>query len=324
MPIDLTPKHLLRGKTIFLSASVPTPERDPARMKAYRKTEVSQQRVHSAVIAVARRVFYEGGHLVFGAHPSIAPLILLTLEHYQQPATAVPQGPQSPPSRETTAPRVTMYQSEVFKRANDASHDTDPATVWPLASQRLATLPGVSVVWTPVIDNESPVPTEKGKPPAPKSLTVMRQRMIGETHPDAMVVIGGMSGIHQELDVFRKLRPGRPVYVFETTGGAAHMLATADSDPNPDSSTFGVQQAASRDATVQVIDHDAAELVGRSVRRTQRSIDDLTFAANPEAGRLIAPIPPSAVDPLVDPTNGKPLYIPYELLVERIVTSLHS
>jgi hypothetical protein len=323
MPIDLTPQLRLQEKTIFLSASVPTPERDPAASKAYRKTEVSQQRVHSAVIAVARRVFYEGGHLVFGAHPSIAPLILLTLEHYQQPATAVSQDSQSPPSRETTAPRVTMYQTEVVKQPKDREQDSDPATLWPLASQRLATLPGVSVVWTPVIDNES-FPPAKGQPPAPKSLTVMRERMIDETNPDGMVVIGGMSGIHEELELFRKLRPGRPVYVFETTGGAAHMLATEEPTLHPERRSFGVRDSASRDSMIQVVDHDAAELVGPSVRRPRRSTDELTHSARASAEGGLPPQFDSTADPLYDETTGEPRYVPYELIVERIVTSLKS
>ena len=49
--------------------------------------------------------------------------------------------------------------------------------------------------------------------------------MIRETQPIAMVCIGGMQGVEEEFHLFRTLLPGAPVFVLETTGGAAAWLA---------------------------------------------------------------------------------------------------
>ena len=40
-----------------------------------------------------------------------------------------------------------------------------------------------------------------------------------------MVCIGGMEGVERELEMFRELRKGYPIYLFERTGGAAAILA---------------------------------------------------------------------------------------------------
>ncbi len=58
----------------------------------------------------------------------------------------------------------------------------------------------------------------------------MRHRMIFETKPGAMVVIGGMEGIFEEVKMFgdycREMqRPvNRSLFVAESTGGAARQL----------------------------------------------------------------------------------------------------
>jgi hypothetical protein len=50
--------------------------------------------------------------------------------------------------------------------------------------------------------------------------------MIQQTHPVAMIAIGGMEGTQEEAKLFARLRGGRPIYVMATTGGAAGLLAT--------------------------------------------------------------------------------------------------
>jgi len=53
----------------------------------------------------------------------------------------------------------------------------------------------------------------------------MRAAMIEATAPVAMVAIGGMEGIEDEFEIFRKLRETAPVYALPSTGGAARILA---------------------------------------------------------------------------------------------------
>ena len=61
----------LNGAPVFLSASFPSGERGK-RFEPYDPTAIS-----AAVTAVARAVLLAGGRLVFGAHPTISPLVLL-------------------------------------------------------------------------------------------------------------------------------------------------------------------------------------------------------------------------------------------------------
>jgi hypothetical protein len=53
----------------------------------------------------------------------------------------------------------------------------------------------------------------------------MRQRMIRETSPVAMACIGGMEGLEEEVEIFRDLGRGAPIFIFGETGGAAALLA---------------------------------------------------------------------------------------------------
>ncbi len=65
--------------------------------------------------------------------------------------------------------------------------------------------------------------TEKmGNPKA--SLSLMRQKMIGENDYVAAVFIGGMEGIEDEYDLFKKYHPGVPCLPVASTGGAAKIL----------------------------------------------------------------------------------------------------
>ena len=56
------------------------------------------------------------------------------------------------------------------------------------------------------------------------SLARMRDLMMRETNPMAMVAIGGMEGIRDEADVFLRMCGG-PVYVARSCAGAAAKLA---------------------------------------------------------------------------------------------------
>ncbi len=191
----MTATEPLRGKVVFLSASVPLPG------SGYR----FDLNVDDAVITLARTVFAKGGQLVFGGHPSISPLILTIAAEYAAP-------------HELSTPLALIYQSEIFR----------PKV--PEHTHLLMQLGYGRIVWTPQAEGEVLVTDPKtGRKLAPKSLEIMRTRMISETKPAAFVAIGGMEGIELEVDLFHDLRHNAPVFAIATTGGASATLA--DSRP---------------------------------------------------------------------------------------------
>ena len=56
------------------------------------------------------------------------------------------------------------------------------------------------------------------------SLMLMRQRMIGEHDYAAAVFIGGMEGVEDEFDLFRKIHPDIPCLPIASTGAAAKII----------------------------------------------------------------------------------------------------
>ncbi|NBV47269.1 MAG: hypothetical protein EBR86_16940 [Planctomycetia bacterium] len=200
----------LAGHAVFLSASVPSPDR----AEKYRLIPDAFARIEEAVLRVAGAVFHAGGTLVFGGHPSISPLIGYLCAQYQPQLAAEGEPPQGRrDEREPAGPRVVMWQSEAYLDS------------WAEPSERLATMPGVSVNWTPAVNGERYDPELRGVPQCEESLKLMRRKMIDGTQPVAMVAIGGMEGVEMELAIFQELRHGRPVYVLTSTGGAAAVLA---------------------------------------------------------------------------------------------------
>lgn len=91
---------------------------------------------------------------------------------------------------------VTLYQSGIFKDE------------YPSDNERFRNL-----VETPA--------EEGGREP---SLAVMRERMLGDRRFDAAVFVGGMRGILDEHEVFRRLQPNATVVPLASTGGASLEL----------------------------------------------------------------------------------------------------
>ena len=198
----------LAGRAVFLSASVPSPER----AERYRRIPEAFARVEQAVLRVASAVFNAGGSLVFGGHPSISPLVGYLCTQYQPPPSEPGESAPLKNREPSTAPRVFLWQSQAFRGT------------WAEPSKRLAGMPGVSVYWTPAADGERFDPDRLGERQCPVSLEIMRHSMINESKPVAMVAVGGMEGVEEEFSVFRQFRKTAPVYALPTTGGAAEIL----------------------------------------------------------------------------------------------------
>lgn len=91
---------------------------------------------------------------------------------------------------------VKLYQSSIFA-------DEFPAE----------TVKFNNVVITPEVTND-----------VPASLAVMRERMLAETDFSAAVFLGGMKGIFDEFELFKKMTPAAMILPIISTGGAAAVL----------------------------------------------------------------------------------------------------
>jgi hypothetical protein len=198
----------LRGKTLFLSASVPAAERS----KSYQRIENAHFEIEQAVISLARAVFSESGQLVFGGHPAISPLVAMVAGEYREPRHA--EGANDKPS----AP-IHIFQSRAF----EGFLPDDTLLMYQLGY--------ATITWIDAANNEKFDPTIKyDESPCPESLRAMRDAMIGSTRPTAMVCIGGMEGVEREAEMFREYRKDAPLYVLERTGGASLMLTERRKD----------------------------------------------------------------------------------------------
>jgi hypothetical protein len=199
---DGLPEHgQLVGREIFLSASVPARDR----AERYHIIPNAQEDIERAVISVARAIFVEGGALVFGGHPSISPLVSLVAGEY------FPARPERNPE---TRP-VIIYQLDVFRRLRTL----------PLTTEGLETSGRAAIVWEHVSHKEQERPHRPGTPRYWEPLTRMRDAMLSRPRLVAMIAMGGMEGVEQELDIFAHHHPGRPVFVLAHTGGAAAIIA---------------------------------------------------------------------------------------------------
>lgn len=93
------------------------------------------------------------------------------------------------------ANRVTLYQSFEFEK------------YFPKENENVGT-----IVYTEKNENRD------------TSLLLMRQKMIGEHDYAAAVFIGGMEGVEDEFDLFRKMHSGVPCLPIASTGAAAKII----------------------------------------------------------------------------------------------------
>ncbi|MFC5410849.1 hypothetical protein ACFPMF_16125 [Larkinella bovis] len=200
----------LNGKTIFLSASIPrhVPEKDPKYVKI---DSDAAPKIEQAIVSLARTVFFEGGQLVFGGHPTIAPLVALVAAEYSSPTLSAEDSDWKP---------IIIYQSRVYE--NELPDET-----W-----RLFRLGYAEIRWTEEQNDNELVAGFKHK--HANSLTHLRTRLINETKPDAIVCIGGMEGVEHELTLFSTQRINFKKYVLGSTGGAAFIISK---NPTPFLST---------------------------------------------------------------------------------------
>jgi hypothetical protein len=237
----------LRGKTILLSASVP----DERRAERFNRVEDAAFEIEQAVISLARAVFSEGGRLVFGGHPAISPLVAMVAGEYREPRFVES-------SEELPAAPVEIYQSRAF----ESYLPEDTLLMYRLGYARLH--------WTEAVDHERFEPKASSTDVScPKSLRLMRESMLASSRPDAMVCIGGMEGLEEEVALALEHEPPFPIYVLERTGGAAALLR------------------ARNNGRLRMIDSEIVEKLGRM--RLQKSLNELS--TDRRVHRALVPYP---------------------------------
>lgn len=203
--------EILRGRTVFLSASVPAVHRS----EEYRVDSEIADRIESAVIATARAVLSQGGQLVLGGHPSISLLVALVAGEYgqvSQDRTELTARLTDVDNPSLDAFRVLIFQSRAYEGCL-------PDEKYAIARTGL-----VAICWVEAYQDEKYNPELRGKPQCDRSLASMRTRMLAESKPVAMVGIGGMEGLEREYELFAATCDG-PIYLLESTGGAARKIA---------------------------------------------------------------------------------------------------
>jgi hypothetical protein len=232
-----SPKPPLNSAAVFLSASVPHPERDKRFLDGplddWLMLRVIDQRVVDAVSSLVAQVLMAGGRLVHGGHPSITNAIAGQAGNWLASEDEVVEAAEPP---------VLLYQSEFFRdkpappgrEEMKASRFAD--VIWTAKTLADCRLDGVPISeqfqlrpeW---IETWLPKQAAPGAPTALReALLVMRLHMLLETQPHAAVCIGGMEGIEAEADLYSDLcRYGLlpddgGVQVLASTFGAAAQL----------------------------------------------------------------------------------------------------
>lgn len=162
---------------------------DPVRWKgAFEPLEITD-----AIVSFARTCLIQGHKIVTAAHPTLAPLLLYV-------AAELPRQEQV---------SIRIYQSLLFE------------DILPTATRRFEAEGIGEIIWTEAAAGEEPVPGKWDE-----SLRIMRLQMLHDTKPDAAVFVGGMEGINQEFNLFRREFPNRPTYALGHPGGEAANLDT--------------------------------------------------------------------------------------------------
>jgi len=185
-------------KNIFLSASVPLPERHP---KYYDTADIIA--IRDAVIALASIVI-DKHKIIWGGHPSITPLINFVIERtiqYRLDKSLTEMSSQEQKEylfqviKTEIQKHVTIYQSKFFRDK------------FPEDNEKFE-----NIVFT----------ADKGD--IPSSLTEMRYEMFTKNKFAAAVFIGGMNGIEDEYNMFKELHPEALILPIASTGAATKIV----------------------------------------------------------------------------------------------------
>ncbi len=186
-------------KNVFLSASIPLPERHP---KYYESADVIG--IRDAVIALAT-LLIPNFRIIWGGHPSITPLINYVIE--QKLISALDRKDKwdrlsedekinvEVKLKKNIQDHVILYQSLYFK--DKFIEDINKFE---------------NIIFT---ENKGDVHS---------SIQHMRIRMFKENDFSAAIFIGGMDGIEVEFNMFREFHPNAIVLPVASTGAASQIV----------------------------------------------------------------------------------------------------
>lgn len=186
-------------KNIFLSASIPLPERHP---KYYETADIVA--IRDAVIALAS-ISLNQYRIIWGGHPSITPLIYYVIERmiinkfkkddWDLPLTEEEKVFVNAQLKGSIQDHVLLYQSLYFK--DDFPPENEMFQ---------------NVVLTPKFGD------------IPSSIRVLREKMLNDNEFSAAVFIGGMDGVEEEFKMFRVFHPNALLLPIASTGAAAKRV----------------------------------------------------------------------------------------------------
>lgn len=186
-------------KNIFLSASIPLPERHP---KYYETADIIA--IRDAVIALTSIVLPQH-KIIWGGHPSITPLIYyviertiinnLTRKDWSLKFSEEERIMIDSELKNKIQNHVTLYQSLFFKDKFPKDNDKFE-----------------NIIYTENIGDIH------------SSIQLMRERMLSENEFAAAVFIGGMDGIEVEYKMFKEKHPEALILPIASTGAATKIV----------------------------------------------------------------------------------------------------
>jgi SLOG cluster3 family len=200
-------EKLADAPTIFLSASVPYERGLSGKPGASERKSLQTRnkhyldnaepaRVRSAVIALTRATLMRNARLVFGAHPSISPMVLAAARDVQAPKGS-----------------VLIFQSDYFEGS------------LPNSTLELASWESGLLILTRA---DRPQKNQSDDDRRANSLKRMRELMVSVPGLRACVFVGGMEGVPAEAGIVRERHPKLPLYALASTGSGARDLWEED------------------------------------------------------------------------------------------------
>ncbi|WP_044173529.1 SLOG domain-containing protein [Flectobacillus major] len=186
-------------KNIFLSASIPLPDRHP---KYYETADIIA--IRDSVIALASIALTEH-RIIWGGHPSITPLIYYVIElmlinklerdDWDLPLTDEEKDKIQSELKSKIQKHVLLYQSLFFEK------DFPPENEY---FQNIALTGNLGDIHS--------------------SVQHMRHKIFSDNHFSAAVFIGGMDGIEVEYKMFRQYHPEAVIIPVASTGAATKIV----------------------------------------------------------------------------------------------------
>lgn len=186
-------------KKIFLSASIPLPERHP---KYYDSADIIA--IRDAIIALVS-ISLDKYQIIWGGHPSITPLVYYVMERmiinnlqredYSLLLTDEEKEKVNQQLKTKIQKHVKLYQSLYFKE------------IFPDDNDKFE-----NVIFT---ENVGDIHS---------SIQLMRETMFAENEFSAAVFIGGMDGIEVEFNMFTEKHPNALLLPVASTGAATKIV----------------------------------------------------------------------------------------------------